>query len=64
MMQNTNEREYDESANVVESKTWSDIAELSRRVIHAANLAVMAHAELDPFAEATVSEGHSSKKAG
>jgi hypothetical protein len=63
MMQNESDKQHEQSTNAA-SRTWTDIEQLARRVIHAANLAVMAHAELDPFTDTSHSEGHSSKKAG
>jgi hypothetical protein len=63
-MQNGNENKLDQSVEVTAGRTWTDIEQLARRVIHAANLAVMAHAELDPFVESNPSENQTGKKAG
>jgi len=46
---------------------WSDLEQIARRVMRAANLAVMAHAELDAFTSSsskTTSAVRSTKKAG
>jgi len=43
---------------------WSDLEALARRVIRAANLAVMAHAELDAFTHPSTSASNSGKRAG
>lgn len=63
-MQSGNERQHGQSAEAANHRIWADIEQIARRVIHAANLAVMSHAELDPFGERTSSETQTEKKAG
>jgi hypothetical protein len=45
-------------------RTWTDLEQLARQVIHASNMAVMIHAELDLLEDDSVTENRSSKKAG
>lgn len=45
-------------------RTWADLEQLARQVIHASNVAVMIHAELDLLDDTDVSENRSGKKAG
>ncbi len=45
-------------------RSWSDLEQLARRVIRAANLAVMTHAELELFTQTASSASKSVKKAG
>jgi hypothetical protein len=45
-------------------RSWSDLEQLARRVIRAANLAVMTHAELELFTKSASSASNSVKKAG
>ncbi len=47
-----------------QERSWSDLEQLARRVIRAANLAVMTHAELELFTQVTPPASTSAKKAG
>jgi hypothetical protein len=63
-MQSGREKQQGQSADTAETRTWADIEQIARRVIYAANLAVMSHAELDPFTDRNPSESRTEKKAG
>jgi hypothetical protein len=63
MMVNGNDNQERSNAES-QVRTWTDLEQLARRVIHASNVAVMIHAELDLLDEGNVSENLSSKKAG
>jgi hypothetical protein len=63
MMVNGNDNK-ERSNTESQVRTWSDLEQLARRVIHASNVAVMIHAELDLLDESNVSENLSNKKAG
>jgi|WetSurMetagenome_2_1015567.scaffolds.fasta_scaffold715695_2 hypothetical protein len=47
-----------------QERSWSDLEQLARRVIRAANLAVMTHAELEHFTPGKNLASNSVKKAG
>jgi hypothetical protein len=63
-MVNGNDNNLNRPKSDSQVRTWTDLEQLARQVIHASNMAVMIHAELDLLDEDTVSENRSSKKAG
>ncbi|MFA5864411.1 MAG: hypothetical protein WC975_06960 [Phycisphaerae bacterium] len=64
MMSNEKKLSSERPAPQNEGRGWSDIEALARRVIRAANMAVMTHAELDLFAQKQSAVSESGKKAG
>ncbi|NLE28366.1 MAG: hypothetical protein GX629_01695 [Phycisphaerae bacterium] len=64
MMRNGNDNNNDRPMADSQVRTWADLEQLARQVIHASNVAVMIHAELDLLDDTDVSENRSGKKAG
>ena len=64
MIPKTDKRNAPRPGRPGQELSWSDLEQLARRVIRAANLAVMTHAELESFPRSNASGPGSGKKAG
>ena len=64
MIPNSKKPGLDGSANPEQERSWSDLEALARRVIRAANMAVLAHAEMDVFTPTHPVPPQAEKKAG
>jgi hypothetical protein len=67
MIPKTDKTNTQRSADRAPDRSWSDLEQLARRVIRAANLAVLTHAELEFFTGGRRSGGMNTdtgKKAG